>query len=181
MKYIYPETLYKKIYSEGFSIYGIYFKKIFIETVKILNNFDEKKTILDFGCGEGFLKKIYNKKFNNHKIINYDIIPEKTEVKDYNQIEYDILFGSHVFCLFSEKELDNFISKEINKNSKIIFIVAIGKQNFFSKFLQFISNNNKANSYNHLSGEQEMNAFLKQKKMVFKKSIFFLTDLVVFK
>ena len=180
MKYVYPENLYKKIYSKKFSLYGIYFKKIFTETCKFLNKIEKKSVILDFGCGEGYLKTIYTKHFNFHKIINYDVIPEKSEVKNYNDLKYDIIFASHVFCLFNEGELNNFLIQEIKKNKKVKLIVAIGKQNFFSKFAQIITNKKKANKYNNLNSKQEYEIISKYKKPIFKKNIFYLTDLVVF-
>jgi len=67
MKYIYPEQLYKKIYSEKFSIYGIYFKSIFFNIFNILKKIKDKSIILDFG--EGYLKKILIKKNQYMKLL----------------------------------------------------------------------------------------------------------------
>ena len=180
MKYTYPENLYKKIYSKKFSIYGIYFKSIIKTICKILKNINNKSIILDFGCGEGYLKKIYNNKDNMHHIINYDVIPEKSEINDYKNLKYDIVIASHVFCLFSEKELNNFIQSEIKKNKDIKFIVAIGRQGLISKIAQLITNKRSSNSYNQLTGKQEFEIISKYKRLAFKKNIFFMTDVCFF-
>lgn len=180
MKYVYPEQLYKKIYSEKFSIYGIYFKSIFFSIFSILNKIKDKKTILDFGCGEGYLKKILIKKESIHEIINYDVIRTKSEVESHDDLNYDIIVASHVFCLFTKDQLEFFLKKEIDKNPKIKFIVAIGKQNFLSKLVQFLSNKRGANSFNNLNGEEEFKIINKVKRLKFKKNIFFMTDVCYF-
>lgn len=180
MNYSYPEDLYKKIYSDKFSFYGVYFKKIMNTICKILENLNEKSTILDFGCGEGYLKKIYNKNNNKHNLINYDVIAEKSEIDDYSDLNYDIIVASHVLCLFSKEELNIFLENEIKKNKNIKFIVAIGRQGFISKLAQFITNKRNSNSYNQLDGKEEFKIISKYKKLVYKKNIFFMTDVCFF-
>jgi cyclopropane fatty-acyl-phospholipid synthase-like methyltransferase len=152
-----------------------------METIcEILENINDKSSILDFGCGEGYLKKIYYKKDHKHNIINYDIISEKSEVKDYKNLNYDLIVASHVFCLFSEKNLCDFLQNEINKNKDIKFIVAIGKQSLVSKIAQFITNKRSSNSYNQLSGAEELEIISRYKKLVYKKNILFMTDVCYF-
>ena len=180
MKYIYPGNLYKKIFSQKFSIYGIYFKRIIKSICKILEGINHKSTVLDFGCGEGYLKKIYYEKNSKHNLINYDVIPEKSEVKDYKNLKYDIIVASHVFCLFDQKQLENFLENEINKNKNIKLIVAIGTQGFVSKLAQLITNKKTSNSYNQLNGKEEFEIISKYKKLVFRKNIFFMTNICYF-
>lgn len=180
MKYIYPEKLYKKIYSDDFSIYGIYFKAIINSIYHILNSINSKSVILDFGCGDGYLKKIYYKNQTLHKIINYDVIEDKSEIKDYKGLKYDVIVASHVFCLFSEEKLNNFIKEEINKNENIKFIVAVGRQGFISKLAQFLTNKKDVNNYNQISGKKEFEILSKYRKLVLKKNIFFMTDVCFF-
>lgn len=178
MKYTYPESLYKKIYSKNFSVYGIYFKTIIKTICKILEDITDRSIVLDFGCGEGYLKKIYNN--NKHQIINYDVIPEKSEVNDYKNLKYDIIIASHVFCLFSEKQLNDFLDNEVKKNKNVKFIVAIGRQGFISKIAQLITNKRSSNSYNQLNGKQEFEIMSRYRKLAFKKNIFFMTDVCFF-
>ena len=88
--------------------------------------------------------------------------------------------ASHVFCLFSEDQLERFLKKEIDKNPNIKFIVAIGKQNFLSKLAQLLSNQRSANSYNNLDAQEEFKIINKFRRLKLKKNIFFMTDVCFF-
>ena len=154
IKYIYPKKLYKRIYSNNFSIYRIYFKAIINSIYHIFNSISSKSDILNFGCGDGYLKKIYYKIQTLHKIINYDVIEDKSEIKDYKGLKYYIIVASHSFCLFSEEEIISFIKEEIKKNKNIKFIVAVGRQGFISKLAQFLKNKKDVNNYNKISGKK---------------------------
>ena len=67
-----------------------------------------------------------------------------------------------------------------NKNKDIKFIVAIGKQSLVSKIAQFITNKRSSNSYNQLSGAEELEIISRYKKLVYKKNILFMTDVCYF-
>ena len=49
--------------------------------------------ILDFGCGEGYLKKV----LKEHKVTGYDITPEHSDLKDYKEIKPTKIFVLDVF------------------------------------------------------------------------------------
>jgi hypothetical protein len=77
---------------------------------------------MDFGCGFGYLKKLLiniNGK-DGIKVINYDIIKELTEVRSYKNKKFECLVANQVFYLFSNKQLNNFLSYLKNPNQLLI-------------------------------------------------------------
>ena len=60
-----------------------------------VGNFHEKKNVLDYGCGTGDLKKLNLQKKNKSTIINYDIIEELSEIKDWREINFDTIVFSN--------------------------------------------------------------------------------------
>ena len=69
-----------------------YFLSIIKEIIKIANLINTQKKILDFGCGN----KIFSNILLNKKIINYDINPFYSEIKDYRNKRFDIVIFNHV-------------------------------------------------------------------------------------
>ena len=61
--------------------------------------------ILDFGCGEGWLKK----ELLGYDLVGYDADPKLTETKDYTKIRPDKIFALDVFEHIEKKEIRRII------------------------------------------------------------------------
>jgi predicted sulfurtransferase len=65
-----------------------YFLTIAYEIIKIANLKKTRKVILDFGCGN----KIFSKILIGKKILNYDINPYYSEIKNYKNKNIKTIF-----------------------------------------------------------------------------------------
>lgn len=115
-----------------------YFLIIYLLIIRI-GSFNKKKTILDFGCGLGYLKKINKKLSNPSKIINYDKISMYSEIKNWQKIKFELIVFCQSAYMLSKKELSEVLSTLRKKNKKVQIITAfstISKINLLmSKFL----------------------------------------------
>ena len=71
----------------------LYFLIIYMTVIKV-GNFKQKKKILDFGSGLGYLKKLNSKLKNPSKITNYDKITKLSDIKRWQNKRFDMV----VFC-----------------------------------------------------------------------------------
>ena len=69
----------------GFSRY--YFRKLLNSIINVGCLTRRSIRVLDFGCGNGELKKL----LPNANIIGYDIIPHLSDVDDWRKVNFDIL------------------------------------------------------------------------------------------
>ena len=100
LKY-YPVTNYNKFPQK------YYFLSIIKEIIKIANLINTQKKILDFGCGN----KIFSNILLNKKIINYDINPFYSEIKDYRNKRFDIVIFNHVLMYLKPMEIKKTLEK----------------------------------------------------------------------
>ena len=79
----------------------------------------EDDIILDFGCGDSWLKKRINQ-----DVIGYDIDPKLSDIEDY-KIECDKIFAIDVFEHIEKSEIRNIIRnfKKVNKEFALITII----------------------------------------------------------
>ena len=111
-------------------ISSIYFNNILDNMIKIISK-NEKKNIkiLDFGCGQGYLKKRL-KKNKQLKVIGFDVVKELSDVVNWKMVKFDYFLACHVFVYLKKKKIENIITnfsltadEEINllcKHMKII-------------------------------------------------------------
>ena len=152
---------------------NIYFHKIVNEIIKIGNLKKTKKTILDFGCGN----KIFSQKLPYGKILNYDINPNVTEIKNYKTYKFDIIILNHVLMHMNENQINNLFNNLKNINSEMLFFIGMGRQNFFSKLGKFILGQHKAHDKTYISYFDQMKLIKKNLKIIKIKNIFYLTDI----
>lgn len=167
------------ITKHGF-ISSIYFNNIFDNIIKLISDNSKRKIkILDFGCGNGYLKK-RSKKNKQLNVIGYDIVKELTDVKNWKIIKFDYFVSCHVFTYLKKKKIEDII-KYIKKNRpKTKVIVAITKQGWLNKLGAYILNEPDAHTNFNLSPIEELNILSKHMKIIKKKNIFFLTDIYMF-
>ena len=114
-----------------------YFNLIYKKIIKI-GKFEEIKTILDYGCGYGYLKKWNLKIGNNSKIINYDIVEKLSEIKNIFDVEFDKIVFCQSLYLMDKIEIIELLRKLKNKKPNLTIIAVISKQSALNKFLSII-------------------------------------------
>jgi len=163
----FPTTDYNKIPQK------YYFLSIAKNIIKIANLENSEKTILDFGCGQ----KIFTKLLKNKKIINYDIKPEYSECKNYEDYHFDIIIFNHVLMYMSSKEIELLLNKikKINPNCELI--LSLSKQNFISKLAMLLSLNFNAHKKTRSTYKEQIEIFFKKTRIIKKiKNIYAMTD-----
>ena len=149
-----------------------YFLSVANNIISIANLNTTKKVILDYGCGQ----KIFSKLLKNQRIINYDIKPEYSECKSYENTNFDIVIFNHVLMYLYPEEIEELLDKikKINPNCELI--LSLGKQNFISKIAMVLALNFKAH-VSLSSYKEQTQIFLKKTKLIKKKmNIFAMTD-----
>ena len=157
-------------------ISSIYFNNILDNMIKIISK-NEKKNIkiLDFGCGQGYLKKRL-KKNKQLKVIGFDVVKELSDVVNWKMVKFDYFLACHVFVYLKKKKFENIIKyiKKYRPKSKVI--VAITKQGWLNKLGAFILNEPEAHTNFNLTANEEIDLLCKHMKIIKKVNIFFLTD-----
>ena len=157
-------------------ISSIYFNNIFDNIINIISRNNKKKIkLLDFGCGNSYLKK--RSKNKRLKIIGYDVVKELSDVKNWKTVKFDYFVCCHVFVYLKKKKIENIIKYIKNNHPKAKVIVAITKQGWLNKIGAFILNEPNAHTNFNLTPEEEINILCKYMKIIKKKNIFCLTDI----
>ena len=147
----------------------LYFLTIYLMIIKI-GKFNQKKKILDFGSGLGYLKKI-NKKLNNpSKIINYDKIAELSEIKKWDNQRFDTVVFCQSAYMLSRRELNSVLRRIKRKNPKIEIIVALSTRSFLNRLMSKILGHKDAYTGLKLTPKIEEQEFLKNCKIMSKVS-----------
>ena len=97
---------------------GIYFNRILDKIIEIGDLRERNIKILDFGCGLGKLKKLLP-----DKVIGYDILPDLSDIDDWEKVNFDVIVANAVFYLMTKNELRKFLNElyQHNKNVEMIF------------------------------------------------------------
>ena len=152
---------------------NFYFHNVVNKIIKIGNLKKTKKVILDFGCGN----KIFTKKLPHNKILNYDINPNITEIKDYKNYKFDIIILNHVLMHMKKNKIKKIFSNLKKKNPKLLFLIGIGKQNLLSKIGKFVLSQHKAHDQTNISYNNQLDLINKDLRIISKSNVFLLTDI----
>ena len=114
-----------------------YFNFIYKKIANLINK-NEKKIILDFGCGEGFLKKKYISKF--HEVFNYDIKKEYSEIENWKKVDFDLIIFCQVLMYLDKKEILDIFSHINSRKKNIEIIILFSNQNILNKLGSIILN-----------------------------------------
>ena len=98
----------------------LFFKGKFWIAIKYAN-LKKDDVILDFGCGNQWLKKT----LPGYNIIGYDIDPRLTEVKDYSSLKANKIFVLDVFEHIPKNEIRRIIKRFIKMNPNFELVVII--------------------------------------------------------
>ena len=131
--------------------------------------------VLDFGCG---LKKL--KPFIKN-YTGYDIDSRFTEIKDWRDVEFDVVIANAVFMYMTENELKIFIKQLYKHNSNVELIFATTRQNIITKTFKFITGQLKGYADVKLSYRDQLYILTRHFRIINKITIFGLNDVYLMK
>ena len=127
--------------------------------------------ILDFGCGEGWLKnKLKEKGYN---ATGYDITPEHSDIKDYTQIKPSKIFLTDVFEHIPKEGITEIIHNFKKMNPDFELITSIPTENWVSRKARKILGK-RERAIDHITTLGEILEIL-EKELELVKKINFLT------
>ena len=148
----------------------IYFNFIYKCISKIIIE-NQKKNILDFGCGTGNLKKKLS--HTNINIFNYDKDEKLTDIKNWKEIDFDTIVFCQVLMYIDKKNIIE-IFKEINNRKKIIdIIVLFSTQSFLNKIFALLLGHFSAHKNTTTLPMEEEEICLENFILVKRKNYFF--------
>ena len=152
-----------------------YFFRMKFEIIISFANLRENDIILDFGCGDKWLKK----RLPRFNIIGYDINPKQTEIRDYRTIKPTKIFCLDVFEHIPAKEIEKIIENFKKMNNNFELIVSIPTGNFISrKARKFVGKSEILEG--HITSYKEILDLLK-KNFELRNKINFFTVTKIFK
>ncbi len=164
----YPVTEYNKFPQ------NYYFLSIVKEIINIASLDKSEKIILDYGCG----KKIFSKYLPNKKILNYDINPLFSEIKNYKNHNFDLVIFNHVLMYLTPQRINKLLTEIKKKNPKCEIILSLSRQNLISKIAMILSFNFKAHEKTKSSYSEQIEQLNNKTKIIRKKlGIFGITDI----
>jgi len=113
---------------------NIYFNMVVTKIVELGKLNEEKGLILDYGCGFGHIRRRLHKGVN---IIWYDIIPELSKVKNYEQISPRVVIFGAVLEHLQKHEIEKLVKHFKKKGTKKL-IISLPTENWLSKVLMHI-------------------------------------------
>lgn len=160
-------------------ITGIYFKRILNTIISVGELNKRDVSVLDFGCGHGFLKKI----LSNKNVINYDIVEHLSDVSDWREVDFDVIVANEVFYSFNQNQLNELILEFKEKNNRLELIVGISRQSLLNNIGKVVLGHKDAHEGTILGPEEELMVIKRYMRVVKQKSVFSLMDIysLVFK
>jgi len=152
----------------------IYFSVIYSSLINLFN-FSDKK-ILDFGGGQGFLKKKLKKKYNCDVKI-YDIIPSLSDLKNWKSYDFDCIIFCQVLCLLKSKHI-KLIFEFLKKKKNIYIISVFSKQTIINKIFAFVLGHKDAHGDTKTFPEDEKKILLENFKLL-KSYNFLLFEILI--
>lgn len=125
--------------------------------VKLGNLEDGTGLILDFGCGVGHLKKALRKS----NVVNYDIIPELSEISDYQELKPDKIVLISVLEHLHLDEIDKLMKDFLLMNPKAELTVLLPTENFVSKIAMRLAGQSNAHD-DHVSKYKDINKIIEK-------------------
>lgn len=157
---------YTKDYYTGFA--AIYFNKILKTIIKFGNLNKEPGLVLDFGSGSGHLKKL----LPQTNVVNYDIIPELSDIQDYRSLKPKKIILSGVLEHLYLSEISRLLDEFISMNSGAELLVYLPTENWASKIAMRLAGQKNAHD-DHVSKYQEINQILDKKYFLKKRTYIF--------
>lgn len=151
---------------------SFYFRHLLKQLVKIGGLDRSGITILDFGCGYGELKQL----LCNATVVGFDIIPELSDVEDWQTVSFDVLVANQVFYSFSVESLEDLLQKLRKKNPSLQLVVGVSRQGLLNNIGKYILGRPSAHSGTRISPEREIEIFGKYCDIIWRKNVWNLSD-----
>ena len=107
------------------------------DQIIIYGKFYKKQNVLDFGCGNGYLKQRCALQKQKSKIINYDIVPSLTSVKNIFKVNFDTIIFCQSLYLLKTTEINKLLLR-LKKNKRLNIIVVTSFQSFLGKLIAIL-------------------------------------------
>lgn len=154
----------------------IYFDSLLKKIIRLGNLSKDSISILDFGCGQGRLKKMLG-----DSVINYDKRNELSEVNNWKDCKFSCFVANHVLYEFSEDALHELCQElnEIMTNQDLKLIIGIGTQGVVSKIGKIILNRKDAHKDTKISPSTQikiLSQYFEIKKII---NFWFLSKIII--
>lgn len=151
---------------------GIYFRYLLKQIIKIGGLDNNRATVLDFGCGNGELKRL----LNDRNVIGFDIIPELSDVIDWRSVKFDVLVSNQVFYSFSENDLDELLRELKCRDRKLRLVVGISRQGILNNIGKYLLGKSDAHSRTKISPKREKEILKRYCNILQRKRVLGLAD-----
>ena len=148
-------------------IVRIYFRKKF-NKIKKFADLKKDDLILDFGCGDKWLKKV----LVGYNVIGYDVNPKQTEVKDYRTLHPDKIFLIDVFEHIPLEGIKSIIKDFKKMNPNVEIITSIPTENWIARKTRVLVGKQER-VLDHVTRLKEIWALLNSEMQLVKKANFF--------
>lgn len=152
-----------------------YFKYLLKQLIKVGDLERAGITILDFGCGKGELKRT----LPNANVIGYDIIAALSDVRDWRDIDFDVLVANEVFYSFTEDQLVALLTELKQKNSNLELVVGISRQSVLNNIGKFLLGRPDAHSATKIGPKKELEILLRYCEIKRRRNILYLADVIL--
>ena len=132
-------------------------------------NLNKGDLILDFGCGNKWLKKT----LNGYNVIGYDIDPKLTDIRNYLNLKPNKIFVLDVFEHIEKEEIRKMINNFKKMNPKFILITIIPTETWLWRKMRKLMGLSETVS-DHITGLKDILKILNEELKLVKK-INFLT------
>jgi dTDP-4-amino-4,6-dideoxygalactose transaminase len=155
-------------------IASFYFRHLLKQIVKTGGLDGNGATILDFGCGNGELKRLLG-----GRVIGFDIIPALSDVEDWRPAKFDVLVANQVFYSFNEKELEDLLIELRSRNPRLRLVVGVSRQGMLNNIGKYILGRPDAHSRTKISPRKEREILERYCDIVQSKNVLNLTNVYV--
>jgi len=155
-----------------------YFDRILNTSIN-LGNPTKQDLILDFGCGDNYLKK----KLPGFNIVGYDINQELSDVKDYRKVKPTKIFAISVLEHLDEEELRKTLDDFKKMNANLTLITSLPTEHFISRIGAMFYGIRRLNKESHKLRWFEVYKILNEKGFIKlkQKNVLTLSKVAVWK
>lgn len=147
-------------------IVRMYFRLKFSKITKFAK-LKKNQLILDFGCGDKWLKKI----LRGYEVVGYDLNPKQTEINDYTKIKPDKIFVIDVFEHISLETIKDIIKNFKKMNINFELITSIPTENWISRKIRVLVGKEER-APDHITSLREIWPILTSEMELIKKTNF---------
>jgi 2-polyprenyl-3-methyl-5-hydroxy-6-metoxy-1,4-benzoquinol methylase len=175
MKLKYESSAYHTVLHKN-PLLRFFFRWKFRKIIKFAG-LKKEDLILDFGCGDKWLKKI----LPGYRVIGYDLNPKQTEVKDYRKIKPDKIFALDVFEHIPREEIRGIIRNFKKMNPNFELITSIPTENWISRKTRKVLGK-RERAIDHITPIKEiLPILLSELKLIKKMNLFTVSYIAKFR